>query len=71
MESYNDVFGSSLDYWQSKIGQPLPPVIYHALKHIRQVGPQSDGIFRRAGGKARINELKKEIEKNPGTIQFN
>ncbi|KAL5109815.1 Rho GTPase-activating protein 7 [Taenia crassiceps] len=58
------LFGRSLEFWQHRVGYPFPPCICNMLAYLQQVEHAAHGIFRRAGGKLRVQALRECIEKD-------
>ncbi|VDD76175.1 unnamed protein product [Mesocestoides corti] len=58
------LFGQSLTFWQRRVGYPFPPCISNMLAYLQQVAHVAHGIFRRAGGKLRVQALRERIEKD-------
>lgn len=58
------LFGRSLEFWQHRVGYPFPPCICNMLAYLQQVEHAAHGIFRRAGGKLRVQALRELIEKD-------
>ncbi|BHF64542.1 Dynein light chain Tctex-type [Sparganum proliferum] len=58
------IFGQSLCAWTRRVGYPFPPCISNMLEHLQQVGHMAPGIFRRAGGRLRIQALRDCLEKD-------
>ncbi|VDO03041.1 unnamed protein product [Rodentolepis nana] len=58
------VFGRTLAFWQHRVGYPFPPCISNMLSYLQQAEHAAHGIFRRAGGKLRVQALRERIEKN-------
>nr|CDS31745.2 rho GTPase activating protein 7 [Hymenolepis microstoma] len=58
------VFGRTLAFWQHRVGYPFPPCISNMLSYLQQPEHAAHGIFRRAGGKLRVQALRERIEKN-------
>ncbi|VDM20767.1 unnamed protein product [Hydatigera taeniaeformis] len=58
------LFGRSLEFWQHRVGYPFPPCICNMLSYLQQVEHAAHGIFRRAGGKLRVQALRERIEKD-------
>ncbi|PAA86921.1 hypothetical protein BOX15_Mlig000113g3 [Macrostomum lignano] len=64
------VFGMPLFTVQMRYGQPLPSAVIHLMRQLRQSGVSAHGIFRRAGGKARVSALRAEIDADPDKSDF-
>nr|CDS17234.1 rho GTPase activating protein 7 [Echinococcus granulosus] len=64
------LFGRSLEFWQHRVGYPFPPCICNMLAYLQQVEHAAHGIFRRAGGKLRVQALREQIEKNINWSSF-
>lgn len=58
------IFGQSLSAWTRRVGYPFPPCISNMMEHLQQVGHMAPGIFRRAGGRLRIQALRNCLEKD-------
>ncbi|PAA87633.1 hypothetical protein BOX15_Mlig029077g4 [Macrostomum lignano] len=64
------VFGVPLSTVQIRCGQPLPAGIVHLMRQLRKCGVAAHGIFRRAGGRARVAALKSRLDANPDEADF-
>ncbi|KAM3184759.1 hypothetical protein ACTXT7_007710 [Hymenolepis weldensis] len=58
------LFGRTLTFWQHRVGYPFPPCICNMLSYLQQAEHAAHGIFRRAGGKLRVQALRERIEKD-------
>ncbi|VDL40554.1 unnamed protein product [Hymenolepis diminuta] len=58
------LFGRTLTFWQHRVGYPFPPCICNMLSYLQQAEHAAHGIFRRAGGKLRVQALREKIEKD-------
>ena len=57
-------FGRSLVFWQHRSGYPFPPCICNMLAYLQHIENSVHGIFRRAGGKLRVQALRERLEKD-------
>ncbi|XP_015765354.1 PREDICTED: stAR-related lipid transfer protein 13-like isoform X1 [Acropora digitifera] len=65
-----NVFGVPLSIVLQRTGQPLPRSILFAINYLQRTGVDAVGIFRKSGGKQRINHLKEMIEGDPENTDF-
>ncbi|XP_032223242.2 rho GTPase-activating protein 7 isoform X3 [Nematostella vectensis] len=64
------VFGVPMSVVLQRSGQPLPRPILCAINYLQRTCVESVGIFRKSGGKQRINNLKDMMEDNPEHTDF-
>src|SRR6218665_874409 len=60
------VFGRSLLTILRQTGQPLPSWIIYAMQRIRRSAAEAIGIFRKSGVRSRIQQLRDQIDTDPG-----
>ncbi|XP_022788234.1 stAR-related lipid transfer protein 13-like isoform X4 [Stylophora pistillata] len=65
-----NVFGVPLSVVLQRCGQPLPQSILFAINYLQRSAVDAVGIFRKSGGKQRINHLKEMIEGDPDNTDF-
>ncbi|XP_078369668.1 stAR-related lipid transfer protein 13-like isoform X8 [Oculina patagonica] len=65
-----NVFGVPLSVVLQRTGQPLPQSILFAINYLQRSAVDAVGIFRKSGGKQRINHLKEMIEGDPDNTDF-
>lgn len=65
-----NVFGVPLSVVLQRSGQPLPQSILFAINYLQRSAVDAVGIFRKSGGKLRINHLKEMIEGDPDNTDF-
>lgn len=65
-----NVFGVPLSVVLQRSGQPLPQSILFAINYLQRSAVDAVGIFRKSGGKQRINHLKEMIEGDPDNTDF-
>lgn len=65
-----NVFGVPLSVVLQRTGQPLPRSILFAINYLQRTAVDAVGIFRKSGGKQRINHLKEMIESDQDNTDF-
>ncbi|CAI4230467.1 unnamed protein product [Auanema sp. JU1783] len=64
------VFGQSLEVIYRRSGRCLPRTILEILRYLRQMAPDTVGMFRKNGVKSRINELRAVCDRDAETDVF-
>ena len=60
------VFGVPLLVIVQRTGQPLPQCVLAAMRYLRRTATDAVGIFRKSGVRSRIQQLRTEMESDPG-----
>ncbi|XP_031563482.1 rho GTPase-activating protein 7-like isoform X2 [Actinia tenebrosa] len=64
------VFGVPMSVILQRSGQPLPKSILFAMNYLQRTGVEAVGIFRKSGGKSRIQNLKEMMETDQDLTDF-
>ncbi|XP_062513642.1 stAR-related lipid transfer protein 13-like isoform X3 [Corticium candelabrum] len=68
--SRKKLFGVPLHVMVQRTGQPLPQTILYAMRYLRRTAITSVGLFRKAGLRAKIHQLRAINEDNPDNVHY-